>query len=391
MSKSRGLGSTPAHPIPWSSEENQIARTCARGLVRGQLMSEGAAVRECAAALARAGFAGRRTHEAIRYKIRDESARMGRQPSRKHWTPAEERVIDRFARAVVRHRYRDATAAARDCGDALARLDLPYYRTPLTIAARIGRRALKYGRKKIRVIWTPEENRLLKELAWKVSSGTFREVRDASRSFVAEMNRRRKGWARWERPIPVRTLDAVDRKLWHVARDIGLSWGFRDWSREENEVVDRFIRQYASGRHRTLRGAALACWATLGRLRATRRTGPGHLRARSLVAVQQHLSDRAISRGVPRPLYRRWSRAEQLIAARHAGRFVTDSGRHQQATYIIALQRELRGLGHERTLTACGSEFRRALLRSTSHRQRPGLLSPKTPPRRPRKPLALLR
>jgi hypothetical protein len=316
------------------------------------------------------GLKARCTHEPLRHKIRIESDRTGKKPTRAYWTAAEDRAIDRFARAVVRHECRDATAAARDCGAALVRLRPYHARTLRTTAARISVRALAFGRKRIHVIWTPEEWRLLRELARKVSSGRFREVRQAARAFAAEMKRRRKGWAPGARPIPVRTLAAIDRKLRYVAREADLAWGFRDWSPQEDRVVDRFIGRYSDGRFRSFRSAARACQAVLRRLDAARQRHPGRGRpyGRSFSAIKQHLNERAVNRGIPMPLFRRWTDAEQRIAARYVDRFAAGEGWRDKLSIAVALQRELGRLGYERTVQACRAEIGRALLRPAGAR-----------------------
>lgn len=362
--------SDPAHPIPWYSKENRIVLSCARGLTNGRFEFEGAAIRACMVALARAGLEGRHTTDAIRHKIRTESRRMDKQPSRAYWTRAEDRVIDRLARAMVRHEYPDATVAARAFQKTLARHKRHFPRTAVAVAARVGERALAFGRKRIHVIWTPEEWRLLRELARKVSSGRFREVRQAARAFAAEMKRRRKGWAPGARPIPVRTLAAIDRKLRYVAREADLAWGFRDWSPQEDRVVDRFIGRYSDGRFRSFRSAARACQAVLERLDAARQRHPGRGRpyGRSFSAIKQHLNERAVKRGVPMPLFRRWTDAEQRIAARYAGRFAAGEGWRDKLSIAAALQRELGRLGYERAVQACRAEIGRALLRPAGAR-----------------------
>jgi hypothetical protein len=327
------------------------------------MQSSGKACGRGRAAPARAGSKSRRTREAIRHKIRTKSDNIGQK--RAYWTAAEDRAVDRFARAVVRHEYHDATAAAADCSGALARLRPYHARTTRTVAARIGVRALAFGRKKIHVIWTPEEWRLLKELARKVSSGGFREVRQAARAFAAEMKRRRKGWAPGARPIPVRTIAAIDRKLRVVARESDLAWGFREWSPEEDRVVDRFIGRYSSGRFRSFRSAARACQAVLKRLDAARQRHPasGRPYGRSFSAIKQHLNERAVKRGIPMPLFRRWTDAEQRVAARYADRFAAGEGWRDKLSIAAALQRELGRLGYERTVQACRAEIGRALHR----------------------------
>jgi len=354
----------PAHPIPWHTKEKRIVVYGARGLWNGRFESEGAALRACRAALARAGFEGRHTVEAIRDRIRTELRRLDKPPSRAYYTATESRVIDRFARAVVRHEYHDATAAARACRKALARHNRHFPRTHVAIAARIWARALELGRKPVRVNFTPEECRVLRQLAHEVTTGRFREVRDASRVFQARMARKRRAGAGGNKP-PVRSLEAISAKLKRVATETGLAWGFRDWSSEEDKVVDRFIGLYAKRQFRSFRSAAKACRAALRRLDADRMKHPerGRPYGRSFGAIKQHLRERAAKRGVPRPLFRRWRGVEQDVAARYAGSYVA-GGRPDRLDLAYALQRELRGLGYLRTVTACGAEIKRALKRA---------------------------
>jgi len=247
--------SGPVRPIPWHTKEKRIVLLGARGLWNGRFESEGAAMRACRAALAGAGFEGRHTVEAIRDRIRTESRRLSKPPSRAYWTATEDRVIDRFARAVVRHEYRDATAAAGVCRKVLARRKHSYPRTDIAVAARIWARSLEYGRKQTLVRWTLEERRVLRKLAPEVSSGRFREVRHAARAFQARMARKRRASADGSK-IPVRTLESTVQQLKREARETGLAWGFRDWSREEDRIVDSFIDRYSNNEFRSFRAEA---------------------------------------------------------------------------------------------------------------------------------------
>jgi hypothetical protein len=357
-----------AHPIPWYFKENRIILSYARGLTNGRFESEGAALRACRAALARTGLEGRHTAEAVRDRFRTELRRLDKPPSRAYYTATESRIIDRFARAVVRHEYPDAAAAARPCREVLARRKHSFPRTDAAIGARIWERALEFGRKHVRVNFTPEERRVLRELAAEVSSGRFREVKDAARVFQARMARKPRAGTGGNK-APVRTLEAVSAKLKRVAREAGLAWGFRDWSSEEDRVVDRFIGLYAKRKFRSFRSAAKACRTALRRLDADRLKHPerGRPYGRSFGAIKQHLRERAAKRGVPRPLFRRWRGVEQDIAARYAGSYVA-GGRPDRLDLAYALQRELRGLGYLRTVTACGAEITRALKRAAEDR-----------------------
>jgi hypothetical protein len=334
--------------------------------MHGRLKTENAAISAAVRALAQAGFEGRRTRRGIAYRLELEAEKLGRQPVRALWSAAENRAIDRFALAVVRQEYRSVAAASRACQKVLARYKHAFPRTIPAIFFRIADRAHALGRKPARVNFTAEETELLGELAHKVSQGRFRHVRDASRAFVAEMARRRRR-AGAGRPIPVRTLDGLDRKFWQVARGAGLAWGFRDWSPEEDRIVDRFIKRYSEGRYRSLQDTAKACRVALRRLDASRKRHPedGRPWRRSLLAVQQHLSHRVVELNVTRPLFRRWRGVERQLATQCAQRFITDHVRRwrKMMMYAVALQIKLRSLGYPRTIDACRAEIEREVQR----------------------------
>ena len=358
----------PAHPIPWHTKEKRIVLLGARGLWNGRFETEAAALRACRAALARDGFEGRHTVEAIRDRMRAESRRLDKPPSRAYYTATESRVIDRFARALVRHEYSDATAAARVCRESLFRCRHSFPRTDVALAARIWERASEFGRKPVRVNFTPEERRILRELAPEVSTGRFREVKDAARVFQARMARKRRAGSGGNK-APVRTLESVAVKLKRVASKAGLAWGFRDWSPVEDRIVDQFIDRYSKGEFRSLRSTAKACLVELRRLDAARLKHPerGRPYDRSLSAIRQRLRQRVLSKGTKMLLYRRWRGVEQDIAARYIGMYVA-GGRPDWQDLAHALRRELRGLGYLRTVRACGAEIKRALKRAAEDR-----------------------
>ena len=92
----------------------------------------------------------------------------------------------------------------------------------------------------------------------------------------------------------------------------------------------------------------------LRRLDADRLKHPerGRPYGRSFGATKQRLRERALSRGVKRPPFRRWRGVEQDLAVRYAGSYVA-GGRPDQMDLAHALRRELRGLGYLRTAAAC--------------------------------------
>lgn len=341
------------HKIRWTPEESRIVRMFAHDWMHGRLKTERMAINAAARALEQAGFGDRRNPRGIAYRLEVEAERLGRKPVRVKWSGAEDRAIERFARAVVRGECRNMAEASRACQKILTRRKHAFPRSIGMIFMRIADRAHALGLKPRRVRFTPEEEELLGDCARKVSEGRFRYVRDASKAFVAEMARRRRAGA--SRPIPERTLDALDKKFWQVAKDAGLDWGFLAWSAAEDRIVDRFIRRYAEGYYRSLQDVAKACRVALRRLDASRRREGIRPYRRSFLGVEQHLSHRAAEQNVRKPLFRRWSRIERQFAAQCARRFVADPERRKRKMmmYAVALQIKLRSLGYPRTADAC--------------------------------------
>jgi hypothetical protein len=356
--------SGPSGRVPWYTKEKRIVLLSARGLWNGRFESEGAALRACRAALVRAGLEGRHSVEEVRDRFRTESRRLCEPPSRAYYTVAERRIIDRFARAVVRREYPDTVVAARVCRELLAQSKHGFPRTHGALVARIWERALEFGRKPVRFPFTPEELRALRKLAPEVSAGRFREVKDAARVFQARMARKRPAGAGGSK-FPTRSLESIAVALSRLAKERGLAWGFRDWSPEEDRVVDSFIDRYSEGEFRSFRSASKACQVALKRLDAARLKHPerGRPYDRSLSATKQRFTQRALSKGTKMRLFRRWRGVERDIAARYVGMYVA-GGRPDWLDLAHALRRELRGLGYLRTVRACRAEINRAYHRA---------------------------
>lgn len=138
----RALGRVPK-PSPWGASGARIIDRFTRALVAGRYPSIVAATRDCRSALERTGQFGNRTESGLRAKLRKQAIRMGRPKRRPRWTGEELRILDRFARAVIRGTYPSASAAASRCMRALKRAGL---RTSVRVHAvedRLRRRALE--------------------------------------------------------------------------------------------------------------------------------------------------------------------------------------------------------------------------------------------------------
>jgi hypothetical protein len=133
---------------PWSASGARIIDRFARALVSGKYPSISAASRACRPALERAGQFENRTGCGLHAKLRIQALRMGRLAFKPRWSGAELRILDRFARAVIRGAYPTASSAAPRCMRALERAGLPVHALVRVVKDKLQRRALELRRKR---------------------------------------------------------------------------------------------------------------------------------------------------------------------------------------------------------------------------------------------------
>ena len=143
----RAFGWIP-RPSAWSASGARIVDRFARALVSGKYPSIVAAARACLYALERAGQLGNRTEGGLRAKLRILSLRMGRPRLRPRWTGEELRILDGFARTIIRGAYPSASAAAPRCMRALERAGLRVGARVCAVEDRLRRRALELRHKR---------------------------------------------------------------------------------------------------------------------------------------------------------------------------------------------------------------------------------------------------
>jgi hypothetical protein len=207
------------------------------------------------------------------------------------------------------------------------------------------------------VLWTAHEKKLLDSLARAVSAGRIRGPRQAAYAFLAEA-RRRPGFLGTPR-----TSDAVERKLWLRARQLGLDWGFREWSRADDRIIDKYVNLAQLRRVRSFRNATRDCQRELN---APGRVASKRPYKRSLGAVHQRLLQRAHERGARHWRFRGWTSAELAIAARyvtaHAWYHKTNLTSDVRSPHSL-LRRELNRRGYFRTHSACKAQLQRMYAR----------------------------
>ena len=143
----RALGWT-LEPVAWSASGARIVDRFARALVSGRCPSIVAAARACRYALERAGQLGNRTDGGLRAKLRKQALGMGKAGFRPRWNAEELRILDRFARAIIRGAYPTASAAAEPCRRALERAGLPGHARVRAVEDKLCRLAFELRRKR---------------------------------------------------------------------------------------------------------------------------------------------------------------------------------------------------------------------------------------------------
>jgi hypothetical protein len=231
-SYARQLGRPPAN-VRWTRQEKQVVERFARAVVQGRYRSTLVAARECRRALDELATRGRtksgrrvvrRSVVAIRGKLFPLVKALFGPRFGAYWMPAEDRIVDRHARALVGGRLPNATAAGRECHRELcgyaqrqrlrspARLSACSLRTLAAANLRLRQRAYELGWGCFRRHpWTTKEREIA--LKWirryrsHLKVGTVGTLGDDARGMRAEL--RKHGFRR--------TLDQCKTRLWKLA------------------------------------------------------------------------------------------------------------------------------------------------------------------------------
>jgi len=226
----RQLG-RPATSVDWSKQELRIAERFARAAVEGRFRSTFLAARECRKALdelaaKRRAKTGRRvvrrSAEAIRGKLFVLVKGLPGRLFGGRWSPAEDRIVARYARALAAGQLQDATTAGRECHRALleyarqlrqenpAVLSRRCERTLMATNLRVRQRAYELGWMCFqRRPWSSKEREIERKWARRyrahVKAGTSYTLGDDGRGMRAELERH--GFRRH--------LEHCKTRLWH--------------------------------------------------------------------------------------------------------------------------------------------------------------------------------
>jgi hypothetical protein len=117
--------------VPWTEEEERVLSRYVEFVVDGRYRSAQEAADFCRREIARLrrvpgerSDASVHTLNAVRSRLWERLTQTGKPRPHARWTPAEQDMIDQYARAVLDRRYRSAARASSDCSEAIRKLDM---------------------------------------------------------------------------------------------------------------------------------------------------------------------------------------------------------------------------------------------------------------------------
>jgi hypothetical protein len=260
----------------WTDQERRLLEPHALALTRGEYPDAMTGVRQVNRAFKQAGLALRHPDESVRDEILERARALGRVACSVCFSPEEDRVIDRFSRALVRNEYPYGTAAVADCHRALARAGITRRRSARALALRINTGARALGWMPKSVLWSASGARIIDRYARALVSDRYPSIVAAARACRCALERA----GQFEN----RTDSALRARLRKQALGMGKA-GFRPrWSAEELRILDRFARAVIRGAYPTASAAVVPC------RRALERTGlPVRTRVRVVEDKLRHL------------------------------------------------------------------------------------------------------
>jgi len=283
--RSRTLGRGSARR-PWTAGELRIVARFSRAIVRGKYPSVKAAAPDLHRELLfyhqnndpERGRYAPRTPSGAFARLLEYSRRHGRAVVRHvRWSSPEKRVLDAYARALLRGRYRNATEATRDCMRDLQALRRRYPkarwlaagRTQGSILGRLLDRANRLGRRLKSIRWTRQELRMIDAYARRVAGGEFNAM-EAARTLLRERERLHERYPQLAWLIVRRSIRTAHCKIWRRAQEFGRPFLELKWAGPELAVLERFARGVVTGQYPSAADAARVALTEIEALHARR-------------------------------------------------------------------------------------------------------------------------
>jgi hypothetical protein len=296
------------------------------------------------------------------------------------WTPAEERVVERYARAVLKKKCGNAVLAVEPCRAELARAAKgarTALRTRKSVHHRLVAWAIKLGRVRLHVPWTPKEEVVLDRFVRAVAGGRIRTARGAGRTCAEALHRLHLRYPARFAGTPNRSEGSAHNMIWRRLVKLRSRWYNSRWTPSELALADRHARLLIAHRFPHVRAASKACREAINRMHArqARRRGIEHpVEVRTLAAVFNQVFTRVKELAPYQVPWRRWTAEEQRVAARWRRKY----GQHKRGELTMNLrtiaaltQAELSRRGYYRGVQACVTEIvmnRREGLPGRSHK-----------------------
>jgi len=240
----------------WVPAEGQVIDRYARAVVAGEYPNVLAAVPECQVALRRANPQIQRLSGGVKNRLRARTHELGRNKAWRAWTPEEDAVVDRYARAVFAGRYRHVGQAAPDCTAAIEKLwqSLPAGSRPSTprpeysVHLHMSRHASGLGLRRTSS-WREGELRVVDRYARGVVEHRYRDASHASvpchralKRYHARIGADSLGGSV---KCEIRNLSSVHGKLQERVRRLDPSHlPSRRWTDAEAAIAAKWVREY---------------------------------------------------------------------------------------------------------------------------------------------------
>lgn len=266
----------------WADRELRLLEGYVRAVVRGKYETARAAAADYVRDIGRlrmsypkaAWLASRHSPLAVANRLRDRAHALGLPASSAPWLREEERLLDSYARALVRGDYRNGGDAARALLRKLRGLpktEVARQRNYGGVHSMLLSRAQELGRPFLALPWSPGEQALADSYARRLGLGEFRNAWEAAEPCARDLDvlRREHPRARWARMN--RTTLGIWAQIRQRADDMGLQWTESVWEPAEVRIASRYARGVVLGRYPNAKSAAPECSRELQRYHQARR------------------------------------------------------------------------------------------------------------------------
>ena len=245
------------------------------------------------------------------------------------WLSEEDRIVDRYARALARGRFRFTWQAVVSCSDDLRALHAAsgrgWIRTPAVVYARLRKRVAALGLPWVGEALTQNEERVVQSYVAGIAEGRYDRVKVAAQQCRDELAGLPVGKRSWH-PRSVQALRCLMTRRLHEA---GVTWGNAKWTAAEDAVARRYARALAAGKIPDAQVAADGCRVELIR----RGAGKGARYLRTVIGVAGRLRTLAREAGWP-SFVQPWRPEEEAIRDRFVAALV--EGRFRTAKLAAA-------------------------------------------------------